>query len=439
MKKINLIILVLLLVSINLKASKLKRNFEKEKAFYNDFILDKNKKNKNKKTKVGKDVSKFGKQVNTVIKKHQFKFYGVPYSIQGIPIFYTSESTGFNLGLKATLYDLKNKDPYRYSLSGQFWASDEGYKRHKLTLKIPSFFSKNLKLRMSYEYKESISQRYFSIGNNTNFNKDFIDPKNSNYIDSKYYKYNLIYPSFKFDISFNIPDTKFFIFTGLGLEKAGIETYGTKTLIVQEKPTGISGGNTNYFKAGLKFDSRDYEINPNKGFTASVAYTKHTDKIKSDYNYTNLNLTQMSFFPLGSYITFAQRIMIEELWGNTPFFALNEFKSYDEYRGLGGENVLRGAPEGRFVDDVKFISQIELRIKFYKTYLFKRKTRFIIIPFWDFGRVWDKYESINFSNLHHSFGSEFRMVLDRDFIASFTLGFTKERVATYLSFGETFN
>ena len=60
-------------------------------------------------------------------------------------------------------------------------------------------------------------------------------------------------------------------------------------------------------------------------------------------------------------------------------------------------------------------------------------------PFWDLGRVWDRKQKISFSDLHNTFGSEFRFTWNANFIAAFTVGVSSEQTSTYLSFGESFD
>lgn len=409
---------------------------EKEPALYNDFIKGEEESDPLFSKETTKDFSKLGSQVKDFIKKHNFTINDIPYSVQGLPIIYTSKNTGFNLGLKASIFDFKYKDPYRYSFSAQVWFSDLGNRKHEFSLNIPYFFSKHWSVRLNYQYFRDISQGYYGFGNDSINDKSLTNPDDSNFISRNYYRYIIEYPNFNFDISFKIPRTNFSIYTGLGIEKARILFHDEINKLEQDKPYGTDGGKTNYMKFGLKYDNKI--VYTDKGIILSSTFTLHTDKIKSDYNYKNLNFTYMGFLPLSKYISVAQRVMVEQIWGDTPFFVFSEFKSHSDYKGLGGERILRGAPNNRYVDDVKFIHQIELRTKLYNSDFFKQYMQVEFIPYWDLGRVWNKYEPITFKDMHMTFGSELRLIWNKNFIVSFTFGGNKDNFATYLTFGESF-
>jgi len=388
-----------------------------------------------------KDFSSMGAGLEGIMKNHNLTIDKVPYSLQGIPIVYTSKSTGFNLGIRASIADLKNEQPYTYRFAFQYWISDRGVKNHEVELDFPHFISRAWHIRLDYKYSVAIDNNYFGAGNNSVFNQSFVTPSDPSFISRTYYQYILTYPSFTFNIERKLFSDKVSIFTGIGLERASIETHNMdyRSKLFTEKPLGYEGGNTNYIKLGLVFDTRDYPFNPKKGVVLVGTYTDHAKSVGSDYQYENLDFTYMWFFSFLKYFTIAHRIMVDQIWGNPPFFALAEFKSYESYQGLGGGDLLRGAPSFRFIDNLKFINQIELRTCFYNGVVFGQHLQINLNPFWDLGRVWDRKQQIKFNDLHNTFGSEFRFTWNANFIASFTVGVSSEQTSTYLSFGEAFN
>jgi hypothetical protein len=392
-------------------------------------------------TGLSRDFSEMGSGLQDVMQKHNFTFGGRPYSIQGLPILYTSKSTGFNMGLRLSFADLKTEDPYTFLFTFQFWATDRGAKNHEISLDIPEFFSRHWRVRLGYTYPEVIDNNYFGIGNNSVYDKDFITPNSNRFISRTYYQYIFIYPKFTFDISYKFFREKFSIYGGIGLDKATIkpQDLDNRSKIFAEQPYGYNGGKTNYVKAGIKYDSRDYPMNPSKGIVLAGTYTNHAKFMGSDYQYSNVDMTYMGFFSFLKYFVLGHRIMIDQTWGDLPFFALAEFNSYDDYQGLGGQDTLRGAPTFRFIDNLKFINQIEIRTRFYNGVVFGQHMEMFLVPFWDIGRVWDRHKKIAFDQMHNTLGNEFRFTWNSTFIASFTMGFSKDAFSTYLSFGESFD
>jgi outer membrane protein assembly factor BamA len=392
-------------------------------------------------TGIAQDFSDMSSGMKSAVQKHHFTLGEHPYSVQGLPIIYTSKSTGFNLGARLSLTDLKTQNPYSFNLTLQYWVTDRGGKNHQISLDIPQFFSRRWRVRFSYTYPEAIDQNYFGIGNTSIFNKDLVSPGNPNFISRTYYQYKFAYPRFSFDIAYKFLKDRMSIYTGISLDRATIRTINNdgRSKMYTERPYGYRGGKTNYLKLGLKYDTRDYPINPSRGIVLAGTYTDHGAFIGSDYPYSNANLTYMGFFSIWKYFVLAHRVMIDQAWGDTPFFALAGFKSYNDYEGLGGDDTLRGAPTYRYIDNLKFINQLELRTKFYNGKVFGQHLELFVIPYWDMGKVWDRNKKMNLNDIHHSLGGEFRFTWNTTFIASFHMGFSKESFSTGLSFGESFD
>jgi len=425
-----------------------------EPALYNDirdYIVDKNAEDQDldkeetpheqNVSRTRKDVSSMGSELNDLMKDQNLTIGGKPYSLQGLPILYASKSTGFNLGVRASFANMEFKQPYLYKFMFQYWVSDRGVRNHEVELDIPHFFSKHWHIRFDYKYSVIIDNHYFGIGNDSVFNKALMDPASPDFISRNYYQYKLTYPNFTFDVEYKLFSELFSVYTGIGLEKASLVPYDYdgRSKLYSDKPYGYEGGKTNYIRAGVKLDTRDYPYNPTKGIVLEGTYTDHAKFLDSDFHYYNIDITYMWFFSFFRYFTVGHRIIVDQIMGNAPFFALAEFKSYTSYQGLGGSDILRGATTFRFIDNLKFINQLELRTRFYNGVVFGQHLQINVNPFWDIGRVWNVKKQMRFIGFHNSFGSEFRFTWNANFIASFTIGISKETTSTYLSFGESFN
>ena len=398
--------------------------------------------NKGPSAGITRDVSQMGSGIKDLMQKHNFMWGDHPYSLQGLPILYTSKSTGFNIGTRLSFADLKTEDPYTFLFTFQFQQTDRGAKNDEVSLDIPSFFSRHWRIKLTYTYPEVIDNNYFGIGNSTIYDKDLVTPGNPNFLSRTYYQYIFTYPRFTFDIFYKFLRETMSIYAGIGFARASIDPYNKdqSSKIFTEQPYGYSGGNTNYIKIGLKYDSRDYPLNPTKGIVLAGTYTDHAKFIASDFSYKNADFTYMGFFSFFKYFVLGHRVMVDQIFGNdVPFFALAEFNSYDNYDGLGGQDTLRGAPTFRLIDNMKFVNQIELRTRFYNGFVFGQHMELSLVPFWDFGRVWDRHQRFTFDGFHNTFGNTFKFTWNTTFIASFTMGFSNENFSTYLTFGESFD
>lgn len=392
-------------------------------------------------TPLSRDFTQMSSNLSQIMQKQNFKIGDHPYSLQGLPIAYTSKSTGFNIGARISFADLKSEDPYTFLFTFQFWQTDRGAKNHEISLDVPELFTKHWRLRLAYTYPEVIDNNYFGVGNKSIYDGDLIDPGSSKFISRSYYQYIFIYPRFTIDLYYKFFREKLSLYAGIGIDRSAINPINrdNTSKIYTEQPYGYSGGKTNYIKVGMKFDSRDYPMNPTKGFVVAGTYTDHAKFMGSDFSYRDIDLTYMGFFSFLKYFVLGHRIMIDQALGDIPFFALASFNSYENYQGLGGQDTLRGAPTFRYIDNLKFINQLELRTRFYNGVIFDQHLELFLIPYWDFGKVWDRHQKINFEDLHHSIGNEFRFTWNTTFIASFTMGFSRDNFATYLSFGESFD
>ena len=165
------------------------------------------------------------------------------------------------------------------------------------------------------------------------------------------------------------------------------------------KPEEKDGNVTTYLKAGLIYDSRDFEFFPAKGIwseaTLSYAPGFLGDK---NFEYSKLTLIHRQYFSLGSKdLIFAYRLGYQTtLYGKVPFHIqphiVPTFMTAATSQGLGGAKTLRGIMRNRVVGDGIVLGNMELRWKFLKTHLGKSDLYFGANAFFDIGRVVQKID-----------------------------------------------
>lgn len=388
-----------------------------------------------KKEKLSGDISDFSSDINYVVKKHHFTFNNSPYNIQGVPIVFPSKGTGVNLGVRLNLYNLEYRDPYRYSLSMQYWSSDRGRAKHKIVLDVPHFYSSKWRVILSGFYNKNLTNQFVGIGNDNDLDFSLITPRNPSYLGRNYYAYQSVEPGATIEIRRKLYD-KFSIFSGFDARNMDISLINSSDpfYITSNSPYGFEGGSFNHVKFGFLYDSTNYPTNPERGNKALFTYSKFL----GDYSFSGINLSWSSFYTLSSYLTIASRFMAQQFYGDTPFFALSYFVSDDMYKGLGSEDTLRGAYGNRYIDLFKAVEQIEFRINFFYDTLYNQLIELDIVPFIDIGTVASNFSKTSSGDIHLSYGSSFRLVWNKNFLMNFSLGFSKNTFATYFSFGENF-
>lgn len=115
-------------------------------------------------------------------------------------------------------------------------------------------------------------------------------------------------------------------------------------------------------------------------------------------------------------LVFAFRNLFEVIDGVVPMDLYGEVgNSFDCVDGLWGNNSLRGYTLHRFMDDVRFLSNSELRHLLHTNRVLGQLIEINGVGFVDVGRVWEDLGSFSMSDSHASVGGGLRLVWNRDF------------------------
>ncbi len=130
------------------------------------------------------------------------------------------------------------------------------------------------------------------------------------------------------------------------------------------------GGNLNYLKVGLKYDSRDQLACPTKGIFTEAVVQSAPKLINQQFPHTKLAVIHRQYFTLAKDLLFAYRLDYQMTLGNdkVPYFAQPELiTSYliaASNQGLGGKSSVRGVLRNRVVGDAVGFGNFEFRYKF---------------------------------------------------------------------------
>lgn len=154
------------------------------------------------------------------------------------------------------------------------------------------------------------------------------------------------------------------------------------------------GNKITYLKAGLVYDSRNFEPFPSRGIW-SEATLSYAPEFLGDgaFTYSKFTLMHRHYIPLKSEdLVFAYRLGYQStLSGVVPFHMqphiVPTFMTAATSQGLGGAKTLRGIMRNRVVGDGIALGNLELRWKFLKTHVGKSDLYFGTNAFFDAGRV----------------------------------------------------
>ena len=157
--------------------------------------------------------------------------------------------------------------------------------------------------------------------------------------------------------------------------------------------TEANGGSINYFKIGLKYDSRDQLACPMKGiFTEAVIQTA-PKFLNETFPHTKLAVIHRQYFTLAKDLSFAYRLDYQMSLGNehVPYYAqpllITSYLIAATNQGLGGKSSVRGILRNRIIGDNVGFGNFEFRYKFLRFELFKQNFYLGTNVFFDSGII----------------------------------------------------
>jgi len=154
------------------------------------------------------------------------------------------------------------------------------------------------------------------------------------------------------------------------------------------------GGWHPYLRAGLTYDSRSAETNPDRGIYADgyLTYTAGLGQLSS-YNYVALNLDFRHYVNIvKNRLNLAYRLCTQNtIAGSAPYYMNNYVNNIRMTRnifdGLGGKNTLRGILRNRILSDGFAYATVELRSKLWFFDIGRQHFYLGLTPFFDAGMV----------------------------------------------------
>ena len=384
--------------------------------------------------RMGEDIKLFGEQVakrvDRVIKKKAFELWGDPWTFQGIPLIFPSPSTGFNLGIKVQLQDIRRQDPHKAEVEAQILASDKGRYKHSFRVDFPHALDGRYRLTGRVAYDRDINFKYYGIGNDNNFQRSLI-------VDDDILFQNVrAGPSLTFQALRYLGNN---VRAGpiLGLKWTEV-TAPTGSLLQMQQPSGLLGGRTHYVGLAIAYDTLDFEPYPSKGAIHELYLYLHHKMTFSNYDFVRSTYTYRRYFLLHRRLIFAHRMFFEALGGDVPFYELGATGGSSPTIGFGGDRFLRGYDSNRFIDRFKLVFGIELRWDPLFFQFAKQDLTLSFVPFFDLGRVWPSMLPIQLDRWHASMGWGMRLIWNSRFVIRTDFAITPEGTNLILNLGNSF-
>jgi len=179
----------------------------------------------------------------------------------------------------------------------------------------------------------------------------------------------------------------------LGITKTGetlFEKYKDWGLI---NPSEAPGGSINYFKIGLKYDSRDQLACPMKGIFTEAVIQSTPKFLNESFPHTKLAIIHRQYFTLTKDLSFAYRLDYQMSVGNNhvPYYAqpllITSYLIAATNQGLGGKSSIRGILRNRVIGEDVGFGNFEFRYKFLRFELLKQNFYLGTNVFFDSGII----------------------------------------------------
>lgn len=219
-----------------------------------------------------------------------------------------------------------------------------------------------------------------------------------------------------------------YLFIGAGVRFNTIFNTEIKAdgLLDNTRPDGFDGSTSVGVEAAVLYDSRNNILNAQSGWYIEATHGFYDESFGSTHQF---ELTQ---FDIRHYISpfkkerdvLAFQMLGRFSHGDVPFNELSLF---------GGNEILRGYREGRYVDRHLLAGQVEYRKRF-------GDSRWGAVAFVGGGDVYGNLDEFKFGNLRANYGAGLRFMLDKteNLNIRFDYGFGQNSNYFYLSIAEAF-
>ncbi len=216
------------------------------------------------------------------------------------------------------------------------------------------------------------------------------------------------------------------------------------------KILGFNGGYTNNVRAGIVYDTRDFEPDPNRGLFLEYTHERSTKAIGSNYEFNKNLVSGRIFISPVEYFTrkppellekfvLAARGAMVQTNGDAPFYEYrNMWGTETNQSGLGGRTTMRGYKQDRFVGQTMAYANFEIRWKFASADVWGQHFDFQLVPFYDVGRVWDRTSDANLKGYKHSRGIGLRIPWNQATVIYFDYARSSEDSQLFVNFNHIF-
>ena len=364
------------------------------------------------------------------------------HSFTGVPALNFDADEGFGYGgvLQYHDYGAGAERPYRYMLQPAVLFTTRGRRDAVLFADAPHLLAGGWRLTALVAREQQLATPFYGLGNDTDADPAMVSSSNP-----YFYRYGRTVLRANVDVQHALGHPALRGVAGVGVRHVDLRAVpydrGT-TLLAQTLGNAPAALSSHSARVGLVWDTRDREIGPTRGSWIEVLAQAVSSPAAGYGAYTRLTTTARHYAPLSHALTFAQRVVVQNVHGDAPVTELSLLQSsYRDDEGLGGASTLRGIPQNRYQGKGIALANAELRWEALRGEVHGTPARLIVTGFADAGRVWESGIRISelATALHASGGAGMRVGLGPSFIAGADVGHSAQSAAaTYVVLGYAF-
>jgi hypothetical protein len=391
--------------------------------------------------------------------------------VTGLPIVNYSTDTGLGYGARIYLHDNGSKEdprfvrsPYLAEFYVQYFNTTYGWQYDAISGDLPRLLGSPYRVRFLAAYDKNTNKNYFGPdsatlaplagGNYASYQRalDQNEPLGSGSTNGWFDKYILTRPggilqlerdlgrNFRAMAGFNADSTRIGTYDGRRVRSNNADRVQGQTRLDRDRPSGIAGGWVNLVRAGVAWDTRDFEPAPGNGWLLDLDGEFSSPALGSGYSFTRETLTVRRYQPVLGPVLAAVRAVISGVQGDPPFFETSTL-SFMEYRkgGLGGGWTLPGFKDSRFSGRITSLVNLEVRMNAYEASPFAGQ-HFLFTPvvMAAFGRVFDRASELGLSRWKDSSGAALRIAWNQSTILNISWSMSAEDSGVFVDFGHPF-
>jgi len=362
--------------------------------------------------------------------------------VSGIPALNFDADEGFGYGAILALYGYAgSRSTYSWTFQPTVFFTTEGRRDYTLFYDAPSRAGHAWRVTAFTGHEQQLAAPYYGIGNATAY-----DPNLEHGGTRYFYRYGRTRNRLSVDLQHALwhPSVRVLVGAGASNETLNPTPFDSGTTLIQRDVGALEPPqqHTNYVRAGVTWDTRDREIGTQTGTWADAIVQRVDKSFGATTSYTRWTATVRHYQPLGTRVTFANRLLAQNTIGDAPFYALSQIETTQKPQdGLGGSSTVRGLPKDRYIGKGVVVSNNELRWQAASFGLVGRPSALILSAFADAGRVWSNGidASTIFDELHAGYGGGARISFGPSFVVALDIGHSSQSTAPiYIGLGYMF-